>query len=154
METGRDLDEPAAMVERFLASPRAAEIASASEAYRELEFLLVWPPDGHKAATGGRAHEPDGRYLQGFIDCLYCDAAGQWRIVDYKTNHVTADTMAAKAEEYELQMFVYALAAERILKRPPVELTLCFLRPGLEYGFTWDAAARQRVVELVDRALP
>jgi hypothetical protein len=24
--------------------------------------------------------------FKGFIDCLYCDAAGQWRVIDYKTN--------------------------------------------------------------------
>ena len=37
---------------------------------------------------------------------------------------------------------------------PPAELTLCFLRPGLEYHFVWDAAAWQRVVEMVNAALP
>ena len=58
------------------------------------------------------------------------------------------------AAEYELQMLVYALAAERILKCPPAELVLCFLRPGLEHRFAWDAAARRRVVELVEPALP
>ena len=67
---------------------------------------------------------------------------------------MTADTLAAVAAPYEMQMLVYALAVEQILKRPPDELVLCFLRPGLEYRFTWDAAARQRVVELVDGALP
>ena len=39
-----------------------------------------------------------------------------------------------------MQMLVYALAAETILKSPPAELTLCFLRPGLEYHFDWDPA--------------
>ena len=52
-----------------------------------------------------------------------------------------------------MQMLVYALAAEVILKSPPVELTLCFLRPGLEHHFAWNAAARQRVVELVEQAI-
>ena len=51
-------------------------------------------------------------------------------------------------------MLVYGLAVERILGCPPAELTLCFLRPGLEHRFTWDAAARRRAVELVDAALP
>lgn len=133
------MNELTELVGRFLASPRAAEMAVAREVHRELEFLLAWPP---------------GRYLQGFIDCLYCDAAGEWRIVDYKTNRVTAETLAGVAAEYEMQMFVYGLAAERILKRPPAELALYFLRPNLEYHFTWDAVARGRVVELVNRALP
>jgi len=139
------LDEPIELVRRFLASPRAAEIAAADEVYRELEFLLAWPP--------GDDREPDGRYLQGFIDCLYRDAAGQWHLVDYKTNQVTAATLAAVAAEYEMQMLLYALAAERVLGRPPAELVLSFLRPGLEHRFPWDDTSRRRVVELVDRAI-
>ena len=102
-----------------------------------------------------RSSNPGGRYLQGFIDCLYRDAGGRWRLIDYKTNRgVTAETLAAKAAPYEMQMLVYALAAETILKSPPVELALCFLRPGLEHHFAWNAAARRRVVELVNQALP
>jgi ATP-dependent helicase/nuclease subunit A len=140
-----NLDEPIDMIGRFLASPRAAQIASAEEVHRELEFLLAWPPG--KAQSGGR-------YLQGFIDCLYRDVAGGWHIVDYKTNRVTADNLAQIAAEYEMQMLLYALAAEKILKSPPVELTLCFLRPGLEYQFAWNDHARKLVVDMVNKCLP
>jgi ATP-dependent exoDNAse (exonuclease V) beta subunit len=139
------LDEPIGMVRRFLASPRAVELAAAREIHSELEFLLAWPP-------GERW--PGGRFLQGFIDCIYRDASGGWRLIDYKTNRgVTPETLAAKAAPYEMQMLVYALAAETILKVPPVELALCFLQPGLEHHFPWDDAARRRVVELVNNAI-
>ena len=50
-------------------------------------------------------------------------------------------------------MLVYGMAVERILGRPPAELTLCFLRPGLEYRFPWDDSARQRAVALVEAAI-
>ena len=133
------------MIERFRASPRAAQFGAAKEMFRELEFLLAWPPDGSR---------PDGQYLQGFIDCLYRDADGGWRLIDYKTNQATAETLAARAAPYEMQMLVYALAAETILNCPPTELVLCFLRPGLEHHFPWDASARQRAVELVNQSLP
>ena len=106
--------------------------------------------DENVCPTAGR----NGRYLQGFIDCLYRDADGRWRLIDYKTNRTTAETLAATAAAYEMQMLVYALAAETILKSPPVELTLCFLRPGLEHHFDWNDAARRRVVELVEQAMP
>ena len=139
------LDEPIEMVRRFLASPRAAEIVAAGEVYVEIEFLLAWPPDDP---------QPGGRYLQGFLDCLYCDAAGQWHVIDYKTNRVAEERIGAVAADYEMQMLVYALAVERILKRPPAEVALCFLRPGLEHRFPWDDAARRRAVELVNAALP
>ena len=59
-----------------------------------------------------------------------------------------------QAAPYEMQMLVYALAAETNLKCPPTELTLCFLRPGLEFHFPWNPAARDRAVEMVNRALP
>ncbi len=53
-----------------------------------------------------------------------------------------------------MQMLVYALAAEKILKQPPVELALYFLRPGLEYQFDWNDDARKQVVEMVNQCLP
>jgi ATP-dependent helicase/nuclease subunit A len=140
-----DLDEPIDMIGRFLASPRAAQIAAAGEIHRELEFLLAWPPENPR---------PGGRYLQGFIDCLYRDPAGDWHIVDYKTNNITTQTLEQEAAKYEMQMLVYALAAEKILKQPPVELALCFLRPGLEYQFPWDDKTRNRVVDMVNKCLP
>ncbi len=167
------------IIERFAASPRAAQLAAAKELFRELEFLLAWPPagSGGDILSAGRLAPQeternvcptdqlvdknvcptagkDGRYLQGFIDCLYRGADGRWRLIDYKTNRTTAETLAATAAAYEMQMLVYALAAETILKLPPVELTLCFLRPGLEYHFDWNDAQRQHVIELVERALP
>jgi ATP-dependent helicase/nuclease subunit A len=221
LPASEQLEEPIAMVGRFLASERAKKMRAATAVHRELEFLLAWPPgdkavkrlsknnfgvvlqppsppaplpqadEGSNAWTtalpqadegsnawatalqqageGSNAwatakERPDAaptfdagagqRYLQGFIDCLYCGADGGWRVVDYKTNHVAASGVAAVAKQYEMQMLVYALAAETILKKPPVELTLYFLRPGEEYSFAWDAEARRRVVELVSRALP
>jgi ATP-dependent helicase/nuclease subunit A len=132
------------MVRRFASSPRAAGIAAARQVCAELEFLLPWPPD---------ASEPDGRYLQGFIDCLYRDSAGAWRLLDYKTNNVTAAEVEREAEKYEMQMLLYGLTVEKILKEPPQELVLCFLRPGVEYNFPWNDGSRNKVIEMVNRAL-
>ena len=140
---GGELDEPIAMLGRFLASPRAARIAAADEVHAELEFLLAWPPGDP---------QPGGPYLQGFLDCLYRDADG-WHVIDYKTNRASEATLAAVAANYELQMSVYALAVEQILGVAPCELTLCFLRPGLEHTFAWTDPARRRTVELVSRLL-
>jgi ATP-dependent helicase/nuclease subunit A len=140
-----DLTAAIDMIGRFIKSPRAAQIAAAAEIHRELEFLLAWPPD---------SPQPGGRYLQGFIDCLYRDQAGGWHIIDYKTNNITAKQLKQEAAKYEMQMLLYALAAEKILKSPPVELTLCFLRPGLEYQFSWNEKTKRRVIDMVNEALP
>ena len=140
-----NLDEPIDMIGRFLASQRTAQIAAAEEVHRELEFLLAWPPGNRRSG---------GRYLQGFVDCLYRDTVGGWHIIDYKTNRITAEMLEQEAAKYEMQMLVYALAAETILKQPPIELTLCFLRPDLEHHFSWNEISRKRVVEMVNKCLP
>src|SRR6185295_5674311 len=95
----------------------------------------------------------DGRYLQGYIDCLYQDAAGGWHLVDYKTNDIPTAAVPKAAQQYEMQMVVYALAAERALGQPPVELVLNFLRPGVEHTFPWNDAARRRGIALVNDAI-
>jgi ATP-dependent helicase/nuclease subunit A len=138
------LEEPIDLVRRLLASKRWSAVAGAAEVYTELEFLLPWPP--------GNA-DPRAPYLRGYIDCLYRDTAGDWHLLDYKTNRVAADGVAVVAAEYEMQMLVYALAVERILGAGPRELVLCFLRPGVEFLFAWDAAARARAIELVNQAI-
>ena len=147
-ESTDQLDEATEMIARFLQSPRSQTMAAAEELHPELEFLLAWPPGGE---TGGS--ESACPYLQGFIDCIYRDTDDHWHIVDYKTNRTTQSTLASTAADYEMQMLLYALAAEQILGRPPASLTLCFLRSGLEHSFAWDTAARGRVVEMIDGAL-
>jgi ATP-dependent helicase/nuclease subunit A len=131
------------MLERFAQSPRARSLAAARRVDRELEFLLVWPPD---------ADGPRHGLIQGFLDCLYEDAEGRLHLIDYKTNRVEPSAVAQAAASYELQMLLYALAVEQILGRAPDELALCFLRPGHEYHFPWNAAARRRVAQQIDAA--
>ncbi|MGA2257670.1 MAG: PD-(D/E)XK nuclease family protein, partial [Thermoguttaceae bacterium] len=138
------LDEPIDLIVRLAASPRWASLRAASCVYTELEFLLAWPPGNH---------DPDAPYIQGFIDCLYKDRVGDWHLLDYKTNRVSPETLASTVESYEMQMLVYALAVERILKRPPAEIVLHFLRENHEHRFVWDRTARQRVMELVNNAM-
>lgn len=140
---GVDLGEPIEMIERFLRSPRAAELAAAKELYRELEFMLAWPP----------GKDGDGVYLRGFIDCLYRGGDGRLRLLDFKTNRADGETLTSVAAGYEMQMRLYALAAESIMHESPAELSLCFLRPGLEYGFRWDEESRREVRKLVDDKL-
>ena len=143
-DSAQQLDEPIDLIMRLAASPRWASLRAASCLCTELEFLLAWPP-------GNRGSEAP--HIQGFIDCLYQDNAGDWHLVDYKTNRISPETLAGTIESYEMQMLVYALAAERILKRPPVELVLHFLRESREHCFAWDEAARRRAAELVNDAM-
>ena len=133
------------MIERFAASPRGRQLASASALHREVEFLLAWPP----GTTNG-----DGRYIRGFIDCLYQDADGALahRRLQNQRRHAPP-TSSAYAKRYEMQLYVYAMAAERALGQSPAELVLHFLRPGVEHVFPWNDAARTRAIEMVNEAI-
>jgi ATP-dependent helicase/nuclease subunit A len=111
---------------------------------REIEFLLPWPIAG---ADG------DGRYLHGYIDCLYQDAQGRWRLLDYKTNRASVENAAAVAQGYELQLLVYTLACEKSLGEPLAECTLVLLDPGTEHAFAWDAAARRKGADRLTDAM-
>jgi ATP-dependent exoDNAse (exonuclease V) beta subunit len=132
------------MIERFVASPRFAELAAAQEDHAEIEFLLRWP----LAASA----EPE-TLIGGYLDRLYRDARGNWHVLDFKTNRVGESGVAPLAAAYEMQMLVYGLATEQILGMPPASLTLHFLRTGAEHAFAWDAAARERAVRLVEMGI-
>jgi CRISPR/Cas system-associated exonuclease Cas4 (RecB family) len=51
--------------------------------------------------------------------------------VDYKTDRVTAAEAPARAEQYALQLRLYALALERLTGRAPDEAYVYFLRPNI-----------------------
>jgi hypothetical protein len=173
IDDAETIAEATQLVARFLDSPRARSLAAAQQMHVELEFLLAWPPhpnlldpnlpdanlpDGNPTAGSGQlpgeqsSAGPDA-ILQGFIDCLYRDADGDWHLLDYKTNRVTPDEVPRAAAPYEMQMLLYALAAEKVLGQPPATLTLHFLRIGAERQFAWNAAAKKRATEMIGQAI-
>jgi ATP-dependent helicase/nuclease subunit A len=137
-----DLAEARHMLTQFAASSRAQQLKSAATAHAEVEFLLPWNLDGAK-----------GIALRGYLDQLYQDNSGAWHILDFKTNRIGRGGVSAVAAQYEMQMYVYGLAAERILKVAPAELTLHFLRTGDEVSFSWDDSARRSVMDMVNEAI-
>jgi len=126
--------------------PVAKELASARDRRSEIEFLLAWPPDANEV----RDSSP---ILHGFIDMLFQDAGGDWHIVDYKTNRVTADEVPAAAAAYEMQLKLYALAAEQTLGKSSESLRLCFVAPGTEHTFAWNDQARLSTIDRLSTAL-
>jgi ATP-dependent helicase/nuclease subunit A len=133
-----------AMIERFASSPRCRQLAEAAIVHREVDFLLPWSSE-HRATPG--------RFIRGVIDCLYQDGQGNWRILDFKTNDVRPAEVSQFAKKYELQLYVYAMAAEDALGVAPVELVLHFMRPGLEHTFDWNASVRKRAIRLLNAAI-
>jgi ATP-dependent helicase/nuclease subunit A len=145
IDNGALIADATRLVQRFVSSPRAAQLAAARTCYREIEFVLAWPP--HDDAS------PHSPLVQGFIDCIYQDGGGAWHIVDYKSHDVAAERIEVEAHRYRLQLGLYALAAEKVLKQPPVTLTLHFLRPGAEISWEWNDAARSQTTDQVTELL-
>ena len=138
-----ELGEAREMITGFLGSARAKQLAESKKVYREIEFLLDWP----------QAPTPLERvYLRGFIDCLYQDAGGGWHLLDFKTNQIPT-SLADVAQRYEVQMFVYALATERVLGQMPETIGLCFLRAGEEHLFSFEAPRQAELIESVNQAM-
>ncbi len=136
------------MIGRFLAGKRAAAISAAAVVRREVEFVMPWPFDAADSVI-----DNTGRYLHGYIDCLYQDATGGWHLVDYKSNHVDAAGVREAAQRYAMQMGVYAMACEQTLGAAPVESVLCFLHPGVEFAFEWEEAELAKVATQLDVAI-
>ena len=136
--------EACQLTSQLLQSPLAKTLGSARELLAEVEFLLKWPP---RDTTNGQ------RMIRGYIDCLYQDEQRRWHLVDYKTNRTTAADVPQVAEQYAMQMGVYALAVEQALGTPPVSLTLYFLRPEVAYPVAWDDDVRKHTIELVSAAI-
>jgi ATP-dependent exoDNAse (exonuclease V) beta subunit len=91
--------------------------------------------------------------LHGYIDCLYQDAAGQWRLIDYKTNRVAAAQVSQVVESYRLQMLAYRLACEQALGEPLAECSLVLLDPGLTHAMPRDDAAERRGIQEITDAI-
>jgi ATP-dependent exoDNAse (exonuclease V) beta subunit len=145
LEETADLEAVAAdfqaMLDRFRAQPLWATLASARATVRELDFCLS------PARPGSR--QVGLMALRGQIDLLVQDAAGLWRIVDYKSDRVEPAAVAEHARRYELQVLAYAAAARRHLGSLPAEAVLYFLRPGAAHRVPLTpnglAAAEQRL---------
>jgi ATP-dependent helicase/nuclease subunit A len=156
------------MLERFVASPRGKKLARARSLHREVEFLLAWPPAGMGEVESERApsislasgasaelrpQPPRRHFFRGYIDCLYQDVDGGWHLVDFKTNLVSAADVPHVSRHYQLQLFVYAIAAERVLGESPVELVLHLLHPGAEQVFDWNSDVRSHAIDRIHQAI-
>jgi ATP-dependent helicase/nuclease subunit A len=97
-------------VRAALGSELVGRAASAETVYQEVPFTVCI----------------DGTILEGEIDLAFADDAGL-HLVDYKTDAVTDETLAAHAANYRLQVGAYALAAGEVFGMPPASATLLFL---------------------------
>ena len=111
-------------VANLMGSPLGADLASARQIHREIDFLLRFP----LIASDGRAF-----VISGTIDCLFESEEGAWSVLDYKTGLRQQSTPAAElVADYEIQLGLYALAVRQFLKRLPDRIELVFIRNGVD----------------------
>ncbi|HHH76339.1 MAG TPA: hypothetical protein ENL03_04875, partial [Phycisphaerae bacterium] len=125
----------------FTKSNLAAELAQATEIIRELDFIV----------NAGPAQ------LRGQIDLLMKDSQGRWHVVDYKSDRVSEANIPTHGRRYELQMLIYAQAAEKFLNQPLTDVQLFFLRAGSSWQIEIEnpstAQAQERITTLTNKLL-
>jgi ATP-dependent exoDNAse (exonuclease V) beta subunit len=102
------------LADRFRSGPLGRCLANATRIEREFDFLLA----------------VQGVVVRGQID-LWFEEGGRLEIVDYKTDDVPVDAASRRAQDYALQLRVYAMAIERLTGRAADRAWLHFLRPNV-----------------------
>jgi ATP-dependent exoDNAse (exonuclease V) beta subunit len=125
----------AQLVETTLASPVMARARSAVERFAETPFSLPYA----------------GRLIEGVIDFAFIEN-GAWTIVDFKTDRQPV-TEGERYAAYRAQLWLYALALERLTQRPVAELVLLFVRSQQIVTCPWGDVER-RAAETVALTAP
>ena len=73
-----------------------------------------------------RAASEDEILLQGAVDCFFETEDGTLTVVDFKTDRITPEETAARAERYRPQLEAYALALGKVLEKEVTEKVLYF----------------------------
>ena len=97
----------------FRQSPLGRRVAKASRVEREFDFLMA----------------VEDLEISGQVDLWFLEG-GELAIVDYKTDAVTAAQAHQRAQDYALQLRLYAMAVERVAGRAVDRAWLHFLRPN------------------------
>jgi ATP-dependent exoDNAse (exonuclease V) beta subunit len=98
----------------FRQSALGRRVAKATRVEREFDFLM----------------SVEDLVIHGQVDLWFVES-GELAIVDYKTDEVTASEAHQRAQDYALQLRLYAIAVERIAGRAVDRAWVHFLRPSV-----------------------
>ncbi len=65
-----------------------------------------------------------------FVDLIFETAAGEWILLDYKTDDIPSDAVESRKEKHRKQLAQYAEMFTKIMGNPPAEVRVYFLRPN------------------------
>jgi ATP-dependent helicase/nuclease subunit A len=109
----------------FFATPLGERIRTANESFaREWMFLSAEPIERFDATAGGE--DSDRVLVRGVVDGVLATPEAL-EIVDYKTDRVTGADVQKRAEDYRMQMQLYAGAVARVYRREVSAAHLVFL---------------------------
>ncbi len=121
------------MARRYLAS-------SSFQRSRSVPLLREWP-----------FQVPvDTFVLTGTIDQVFQESDGAV-ISDLKTNHIGSNQVQSVAEQYQLQLDLYAWALTKLGLGPVKETRLHFLVPDKVVSLPWDTAQMERIEQWVPK---
>ena len=109
---------------KFFDSELGRKLRSGSNVLREFKFSIL-----DDAERYGDGLEEEKVLLQGVVDCALIDDDGI-TVVDFKTDHVTEQTLDAVLCRYKSQIDAYALALSRIYQLPVKEKYLYLFHMG------------------------
>ncbi len=114
------------MMKTFAASAPYHELRRATILGREIPFAIPWP----EPLTPHPSRLTPPCIMEGQIDLVYRHEGKTW-IMDYKTDRVSGDALAAHTLRYRTQARIYREAVARCLHLDSVGVQFMFLRNGL-----------------------
>ncbi|MCI2105732.1 MAG: helicase-exonuclease AddAB subunit AddA [Intestinimonas sp.] len=118
-----------ARIAAFFCSDLGREMMASGTLEREFKFSILVPAQDYYPQAG----EEEQVLLQGVVDCWFETESGI-TVVDFKTDRVSRNTMAARAAEYAPQMAVYSRALAEVVGRPVTRRVLWFFHADAAYG--------------------
>ena len=109
-------------IARFFATDIGAKLRTGTPHLREFKFSIL--DDGR---SYGDDLEGEQVLLQGVVDCALLEEGGI-TVVDFKTDYVTEETLAAVTDRYRPQVRTYGEALSRIYEMPIKAQYLYFFR--------------------------
>ena len=109
-------------IARFFASGIGRKLRTGTPYLREFKFSIL--DDGRHYGEG---LEGEQVLLQGVVDCALLEDDGI-TVIDFKTDNVNEETVAAVTERYRPQVRIYGEALSRIYEMPIKAQYLYFFR--------------------------
>lgn len=121
---------------KFWGGSLGQAIREAKKCYAELPFI-------YKTGHG---------VLKGQIDLVFQTPRGEWVILDYKTNRVASAGKQALAQEYEIQLGIYAFIFYKLYGEMPKTGILYFSALDETHEFSYDTRAFVRIEKELEKS--